>query len=147
MKKYIIKSIIRVMKVLTFILIVTSCEDFLKEEPKNQLTADLYFRNLQDAKATVNALYWSGAITFYQAGTYWTNGSWEMMGGFMTGFFSTDRPEGRGPWEAQNLSITPSIMDNLLQQVWSTAYQGISRANNAIKYIPTVPNISEKDLT
>ncbi|KAA6340477.1 RagB/SusD family nutrient uptake outer membrane protein [termite gut metagenome] len=46
---------------------------------------------------------------------------------------------------SQKLSITPANIANYTDAVWDGAYTGIARANTAIKYIPSTPDLSDSE--
>lgn len=124
-------------------LILGACDDFLEEEPKDQISIGQYFNSPEDARSIVNGIYRSGAATFYN-GSF--AGSEVMMGGYMSGLFDNERKgERAGPQEAQNLSLNPVNLDQYLGNWWASAYEAISRANTAIKYSPTVEDLSETE--
>ena len=51
------KSILKYILIVTVLLGSVSCEDFLKEDPKGQLTSDKTFRNRDDLMGSLHALY------------------------------------------------------------------------------------------
>ncbi|KAA6341351.1 RagB/SusD family nutrient uptake outer membrane protein [termite gut metagenome] len=46
---------------------------------------------------------------------------------------------------SQKLSITPANIANYTDAVWDGTYTGIARANTAIKYIPSTPDLSDSE--
>lgn len=134
-------------KVTTFIigfLWLTSCKDFLVETPKDQIAFDQFFDTPQDARSTVNGIYRSGVPTFYNAGGFRGNG--HLFGGYLSGLFGNqDKGEAVSVLLAQDLAFDGKNLNDFLDGLWSQAYIAISRANNAIKYIPETPRLTESE--
>jgi len=137
------KIIINVFTVVIFILGITSCSDFLKEIPKNQISVDQYFKIPADARSIVNTLYSEGVPTFYNSGDW--EGTPMMLDGYMSGLFDNARKERLGPTEAQNLTLSPTILQDYMFSLWSTCYNAISQSNNALKYIPGIVGLSQSE--
>ena len=136
------KKLITIMISVTFILTMTSCEDFLEEKPKNQISVNQYFNSPDDVKSVVNSLYGLAAMNRY------ISGDWQIemnLGGFMSGMFENERTERPGPYEATHLTLDSKNMDGFMYDWWREGYDAISRANTAIKYIPGVETLSEAD--
>lgn len=137
------------MKRLAIILLLSfalgSCDNFLAEEPKTQISIDQYFETPQDARSTVNGVYRSGVAGFYTAGGAYT-GSTAMMGGYMSGLFDNEY-KGQEVYvqHMQNLTMDPVNMSSYLGGQWSSAYQAIARANSAIKYIPETEGLNDTE--
>lgn len=132
------KNIILFVLVL-FFLGLGSCDKFLEEEPKNQISVNQFFNEPDDVRSAVNALYGIGALQRYIAGDFQINA---MLGGYLSGFFENERTERPGPFEANNLTLNPNNMDEYLFVYWRDAYDAIAKANTAIKYIPEVEGLS-----
>ena len=136
------------MKKLTLIIIgsllLNSCEDFLVESPKDQITIDRFFNSPQDARSTVNGIYRTGVPTFYNAGGFRGNGI--LFGGYLSGLFGNqDKGEAVSVFLAQDLAFDGQNLNDFLDPLWSLAYLAISRANTAIKYIPLTPRLTESE--
>lgn len=136
------------MKKLTIIilgfLILASCEDFLVESPKDQIAVDQFFDSPEDARSTVNGIYRSGVPSFYDAGGFRGNG--HLFGGYLSGLFGNqDKGEAVSVLLAQELTFNGQNLNDFLDGLWSGAYLAISRANNAIKYIPLTDRLSESE--
>ncbi|WP_339701599.1 RagB/SusD family nutrient uptake outer membrane protein [uncultured Roseivirga sp.] len=124
------------------ILLICSCDKFLEENPKNQISVDQYFNEPDDVRSVVNSLYGIGALQRYISGDFQINA---MLGGYLSGFFENERTERPGPFEANNLTLNPNNMDEYLFNYWRDAYDAIAKANTAIKYIPDVPGLSTEE--
>lgn len=136
------------MKKLTVIivgfLILASCDDFLVETPKDQIAVDQFFDSPEDARSTVNGIYRSGVPTFYAAGGFRGNG--HLFGGYLSGLFGNqDKGEAVSILLAQDLAFDGQNLNDFLDGLWSGAYLAISRANNAISYIPLTDRLSESE--
>ncbi|MFW6042995.1 MAG: RagB/SusD family nutrient uptake outer membrane protein [Marinilabiliaceae bacterium] len=125
------------------LLFMTSCEDFLEEEPKSEMSVDQYFSEPSHAQDAVNSLYRDGVPGFFGAGSAY-RGTTMMIGGYMSGFFDNEyKGQEVHVEEAHNLTLNPVNMSGYLDDIWDPCYTAISRANNAIKYIPDTEGLSE----
>lgn len=136
------KKIASILLTSVFVLILCSCEKFLEEEPKNQISVDQFFKVPEDVESTVNSLYANGVLNRYRSGDFQINA---MLGGYLTGLFENERTERPGPFEANNLTLDPDNMDGYLSDYWRDAYDAISKANTVIKYIPEIEGISASE--
>lgn len=122
-----------------------SCDDFLEEVPKDQLDAKQNFQVPAHAYSAVNSLYRNGAPQLFDGGTY--NGCPAMLGNYMSGFFDNEyKGQEIHVQYAQQLTLDGNNLADYLGTRWSDLYRGISRANNAIKYIPSTPNLTETEI-
>lgn len=124
-----------------------SCQDFLKEEPKSEMSIEQFFSAPSHAQNAVNALYRGGAPGMYiEGGLY--SGTRAMLGQYMSGFFDNEY-KGQEPHiqHAQQLTLNGSNLDDYLAGIWGDLYVAIARANNAIKYIPDTPGLGESEAT
>src|SRR5699024_6981230 len=137
------------MKGLTLIVLgffaLASCDNFLAEEPKTQISVDQYFETPQDARSTVNAIYRVGVAGFYANGSAYS-GSTIMMGGYMSGLFDNEyKGQEVHVQHMQDLTLDPVNMSSYFGGQWTSAYQAISRANTALKYVPETEGLSESE--
>lgn len=129
--------------ILGFVLL-NSCDDFLIEKPKDQITVDLFFDSPEDARSTVNGIYRTGVPSFYNAGGFRGNGI--LFGGYLSGLFGNqDKGEAVSVLLAQDLAFDGQNLNDFLDGLWGPAYLAISRANNAIKYIPLSERITKSE--
>ena len=128
-------------------LSIVSCEGFLEEKPRDEVSSSQYFARPEHARDAVNSLYRSGAPTLYQAnGSY--SGSRIMFGPYLSGFVDNEYKGQEVHVQRGQAMIHDGMnLDNYFNPMWSDMYVGISRANNAIKYIPTTVGIAELDAT
>ena len=120
-----------------------SCSDFLEEEPRSVASLNQFFTEPAHAENAVNALYRDGAPALWMNGGVY-NGRDIMYGPYLAGFFENNY---KGQYAyigfAQQLQLNAINSNSILNTYWSQMYREISRANNAIKYIPTTEGVSE----
>lgn len=120
--------------------IMTSCDDFLDEKPKTNVTTNTYFTSASHAESVVNKLYREGAPAYYQSqSVFW--GMQIMYGPFLSGLYDNMDYKGQATWivDMQNLLHTSSNISGQMDDLWDQAYmRTIARANTAIKYIPEI---------
>lgn len=127
---------------LMIILIFTGCEDFLEEEPVDEVALDQYFTEPEHARDAVNSLYRTGATQLYSGPVY--AGSRIMFGPYISGFVDNEyKGQEVHVTRAQNLNYDETNLSTYFNGMWSDIYLGISRANTALKYIPEIATISE----
>lgn len=127
------------------ILFLMSCENFLTETPKTQVFVDNYFQTPEDARSVVNGVYRTGVPGFYGAGSAYS-GSTIMMGGYMSGLFDNEYKGQEVHVEnTHDLTLDPINMAGYFGGQWASAYQAISRANSAIKYVPETQGLNEAE--
>ena len=127
------------------ILALSSCSDFLKEEPKDEMSSEQFFSVPEHAYAAVNSLYRNGVPQVYSSAASY-GGARAMLGQYMSGFFDNEY-KGQEPHvqNSMQLTLNGTNMATYLGNTWADVYRGISRANNAIKYIPETPGLSESE--
>ncbi|WP_099366674.1 RagB/SusD family nutrient uptake outer membrane protein [Sphingobacterium sp. 1.A.4] len=102
----------------------TSCSSFLDKEPISNFSGQGFYKKPADAQAGVNGIYNSLQSVFRINFAYWGEGRADNV---------TTRHSG-DPFALQQNNLTPIINSAR----WDNFYTLISRANYAIKYIPTV---------
>ncbi|WP_455637043.1 RagB/SusD family nutrient uptake outer membrane protein [Parabacteroides sp.] len=123
----------------------TSCNDFLEESPKSEVSTEQNFSQASHAKNAVNGLYRKGAPEFFgNSGVYMPNTS--THGGFLSGLFDNEYKGQEVICDySQKLSITSKNIAGALDGVWDGCYAAISRANTAIQGVPNTPNLSDTE--
>ena len=120
-----------------------SCSDFLEEEPRSVASLNQFFTEPAHAENAVNALYRDGAPALWMAGGVY-NGRDIMYGPYLSGFWDNNY---KGQYAyigfAQQLQLNAVNSNSILNDHWSRMYREISRANNAIKYIPTTEGLDQ----
>ncbi|CAM4239854.1 RagB/SusD family nutrient uptake outer membrane protein [Zobellia roscoffensis] len=124
------------------LVLLSSCDDFLEEEPLSELSSDQFFSEPDHAYSAVNSLYRNGAPNMTDGGVY--NGTPLMLGAYMSGFFTNEYAgQELHVSNTQQLTLNGENIGGYLQDRWKELYLGISRANNAIKYIPETPELTD----
>jgi starch-binding outer membrane protein, SusD/RagB family len=137
------------MKKIQFIILLTgllcfSCKDFLDEVPVDELSAEQDFKTRSHAFNAVNSLYRNGAPQLFDGSVY--AGSEAMIGQYMSGLFDNEyKGQEVQVQHFQQLTLNGQNLTGYLGGVWDDLYRGISRANNAIKYIPTTPGLTDAE--
>ncbi len=127
------------------LLALVSCDDFLTETPETQISVDQFFETPAHARSSVNALYRSGAGSWYNFSTSYWDGTDAMRSGYLSGLI--EHPESRvGVQVVKDLSLTPVNLSQWLNSVWSGHYNSIARANLAITNIPGIEGLSESEM-
>ncbi|MCM4167289.1 SusD-like protein P2 [Arenibacter antarcticus] len=135
---------IKYILLLLVVVCFSACSDFLEEEPLSELASDQFFKEPDQAYSAVNALYRTGAPNMTDGGVY--SGMPLMLGAYMSGFFSNEYAgQELHVSNAQQLTLNGDNIGDYLQGRWRELYLGISRANNAIKYIPETPGLSDEE--
>ncbi len=134
------------LKYITILLVMSvllpSCEDFLKEEPKDEFSVGQYFSDPDHAYSAVNGLYRTGAPQMFDGGVY--SGTPAMFIQYMTGMFDNEyKGQEVHIQRAQQLTLDGLNTAGYIDSRWSDLYNGISRANNAIANIPTTPGLTD----
>ncbi|GGF36977.1 RagB/SusD family nutrient uptake outer membrane protein [Echinicola rosea] len=131
---------------LVAVVLLSSCEGFLEEKPKDEVSSTQYFARPEHARDAVNALYRTGAMQLYEAnGSY--AGARIMFGPYLSGFVDNEyKGQEVHVQRGQTMTYDGLNLSSYFNSMWSDIYQGISRANNAIKYIPETPGLSESEM-
>ncbi|MDF9796610.1 hypothetical protein OKW21_001873 [Catalinimonas alkaloidigena] len=122
-----------------------SCDDFLEEAPRDEISLNQFFTEPAHAENAVNALYRVGAPQMYSDGGVYS-GKRGMYGPYLSGFFDNEY-KGQEPYIqfAQQLTLNGTNIDGFSNGIWSDLYLAIARANNAIRYIPETPGLADAD--
>ena len=118
------KSFKYIIGILALSFSISSCSDMLDKEPISNFSGQGFYKSASDAQAGVNGIYNSMQSLFRINFAYWGEGRADNV---------TTRHSG-DPFALQQNSLTPIINSAR----WENFYTLISRANYAIKYIPTV---------
>lgn len=130
---------------LLMVSLMSSCTDFLTEKPKSELNTGQYFAQPDHARSAVNTLYRTGVPTYYHASSAYA-GPYYMYGGYISGLIDNQyKGQEVIAQYSQTLTHTASNIASSLDDVWFYAYRAISRANTAIKYIPTTPGLDDTE--
>ena len=130
---------------LSLLFVASACSDFLDEQPKSSMSTSQYFTSPDHARSTVNALYRRGAPEFNNAPDAYL-GTVAMYGGYTSGLFeSTGAGGGSEIGYVKALTLNSKNIAQLIDKIWDPCYNAISRANTAIKYVPTTPDLSDAE--
>jgi hypothetical protein len=114
---------------IAIVVIVTSCDSFLDEDPKTFLTPNSYFQNEGQIVAAVNGLY-----TFLDDifdGDIEVNSQTFLFMEYLTGY--GERPRGHGGQNlSQTVSMTVAENNGYVEYLWRTAYTAIENCNSII---------------
>jgi hypothetical protein len=126
------------------LVVFVSCDEFLSEEPRSEMSVDQFFSAPSHAHNAVNVLYRNGVAGFYSSGVY--AGSRAMLGGYLSGLFDNDyKGQEVHVQHSQNLTLTGSNLGSYFDGAWDPCYQAISRANIAINNIPETPGLTDTE--
>ncbi len=109
-----------------------SCTKFLTEDLKGEFSSDTYYKNETQAIQAINGVY--NAITFTRPeNDIWVFGD----------VASDDAVKGGNPGDQAEITyideFTANHTNGIIFNYWQFAYESISRANNVIANVPTVP--------
>jgi hypothetical protein len=112
-------------------LVLSSCKKWLEESPRSVITTNQYYKTQQDAQSAVNGIYYFLYPPFTGGGRNYSYAMLELV----TGEFRTVS-------EGNDLTNVYSLRQNsaspLLQQWFTSAYQGIEAANLVIENVPNI---------
>lgn len=113
------------------ILILTSCSDFLNEDLQGEYTSETFYKTEEQAIAAVNAAYAPASFTEI-ANCLWVFGD----------VASDDTEKGGEAGDASDIEYIDEFKttaDNgYIENIWQRYYEGITRANNVIYYVPNI---------
>ncbi|MCF6333172.1 MAG: RagB/SusD family nutrient uptake outer membrane protein [Draconibacterium sp.] len=130
--------------VLLSFVVFASCNNFLTEEPRSEMSVDQFFTNPAHAYNAVNILYRSGCTDFYRTGVY--SGSRAMLGGYISGLFDNNYKGQEVHIEhCQNLTLNGDNLSAYFDGAWDACYDAISKANLAINNISQTPDLTDAE--
>jgi len=117
-------------------LTITSCDDFLTEDPKDRVAQNNYYQTEQDAIAAVNSIY--AYLGSYSTGS--TAGIYHSTFWITTGLASDNMQNNQlGALQNDQLAtFTYNAENSNLLEIWQMHYKTISLANIAIERIPNI---------
>jgi len=132
--------------VLIGLVVLVSCNDFLTEEPKSEMSVDQFFTNSEHAHNAVNILYRSGCTDFYRTGVY--SGSRAMLGGYISGLFDNNyKGQEFHVQHCQDLTLNGDNLSGYLDGAWDECYNAISKANFVLNNISQTPDLTNDERT
>lgn len=128
-------------------LVMSSCDDFLKEEPLDEKTSGQFWKTESDAKSAVNGLYFGGVPYLHNTEV---DGGWTpkatMWGGIMSGLFVDKRKDRTFTNASEGANFNIESFDGTALKLWHEYYIGVSRANFVIANIPTMTAVLKADV-
>ncbi|MDM1293670.1 RagB/SusD family nutrient uptake outer membrane protein [Sphingobacterium sp. N143] len=121
--------------------LTTSCNKFLEEEPRSNLSSEQYYANEGQAMATVNSLYRRGAPQRYSVAASAYVGPTASINTMLTGYFiNTYEGQERICLFARQLTRqqNTSVVSSTMNTIWDESYKAINIANAGVKYIPEI---------
>jgi hypothetical protein len=125
---------IKIFSLIFFALIVfTSCEDYLEEEPRTQVDINAFYENESDALAGL-----TGAYAQLKTG----NGYYRQQ--FLSNMFAAS-DQGQSSFNHRDFRFgTITNADPMIEQSWIFIYRAIKEANSVIARVPGVPVMDEE---
>ena len=115
---------IKTVVIAVFLLQVFSCTDILDKDPVSSFSASGFYKTTADAQAGVYGIYDAAQSVFRLNFCYWGEGRADNVQTAQSG---------------ESLALSSNNLDNTVASAdWTALYTMVSRANYAIKYIPTV---------
>ncbi|MFZ6010415.1 MAG: RagB/SusD family nutrient uptake outer membrane protein [Bacteroidota bacterium] len=121
----------KVLLVLSMLLLMAACDDFLDEQPISALSAETFWKSPDDVRAGLASMYDAFQKAMNNNYFDWGEGRADNFTAGGTGQFQVDIAIG-------NLSSTIGAAS------WESLYRVIGIANFAIKYIPEVKDLDAK---
>ena len=126
---------------LTSTLMLSSCMEFLREDPKTIRVVDNFWQTEADAELALNSVYFGGfPFLFNTAG-----GGWEplatMYNGIISGFFYDRREDRPFSTEVQQGNFNLPSLTVEAGRLWHELFTGVNRANLVIYHIPQMTDV------
>lgn len=129
---------------LSLALGLTSCNDFLEEDPKDQKSADQFWKTAEDAQTGVDALYFGGVPYLNNSGGGWQPKS-TMFGGIVSGLFYDDHGDSQIAEASKSSNYTlERFSSTIYNNLWHEFYKGISRANFVLANVPGMTSVLDQ---
>jgi starch-binding outer membrane protein, SusD/RagB family len=110
--------------IIAVILLQVSCTDILDKDPVSSFSASGFYKTTADAQAGVYGIYDAAQSVFRLNFCYWGEGRADNVQTAQSG---------------ESLALNSNNLNNTVASAdWTALYTMVSRANYAIKYIPTV---------
>lgn len=119
---------------------LTSCDDFLRENPLNKKASNSFWQTAEDAESGVAALYFGGVPYLNNSGGGWQPKA-TMYNGIISGLFYDDHGDSQLAEASKNCLFYLENFDSAAMTLWHEFYKGISRANFVLANIPNMTNV------
>ncbi|MFY7900680.1 MAG: RagB/SusD family nutrient uptake outer membrane protein [Chitinophagaceae bacterium] len=127
--------------ILSVVAIASCKKDFLEKTNLNEIAAENFWKNEQDAALALNGVYDVLQERALYSGNLNGTGGIPIFDGIGDNCFGNYKFEGPGNFMEGN--VTPG--HGFFGGLWGVSYRGIFRANTAIKNIPTIPDANIRD--
>ena len=122
---------------------LTSCDDFLKENPLDAKASTEFWKTADDAESGVAALYYGGVPYLNNAGGGWQPKA-TMYGGIISGLYYDDHGDSQLAEASKNCMFNMEKFTSSAMTLWHEFYKGISRANFVLENVPKMTSVLDK---
>lgn len=119
---------------------LTSCDDFLKENPLDKKASSEFWKTAEDAESGVAALYFGGVPYLNNSGGGWQPKA-TMYGGIISGLYYDDHGDSQLAEASKNCMFNMEKFTSSAMTLWHEFYKGISRANFVLANVPKMTNV------
>ncbi len=110
------------------IIFMSSCNDFLEENPDGFFSSNNFYNSEGDAEAAVNAIY-----SHLNSGAYYGGTTWWQLGDITTDLLTVGPAPTSERVNLQNYTFNSS--EGVFEGLWQEVYESINHANAAIERI------------
>lgn len=121
---------------LTLIVGLSSCNDFLTEDPKSNVAADKFYKNVNEVRSSLNAVYAGAFADVNSCNWVWLN---EVTGDDVAVYLN---PQGPVADRVAMEQLTYHSELPYFKTAWATAYVTIARANEMLERSNQTDSIS-----
>ncbi len=119
---------------------LTSCDDFLKENPLDKKASSEFWKTAEDAESGVAALYFGGVPYLNNSGGGWQPKA-TMYGGIISGLYYDDHGDSQLAEASKNCMFNMEKFTSSAMTLWHEFYKGISRANFVLANVPKMTGV------
>ncbi len=119
---------------------LTSCDDFLKENPLDKKVSSEFWKTAEDAESGVAALYFGGVPYLNNSGGGWQPKA-TMYGGIISGLYYDDHGDSQLAEASKNCMFNLEKFTSSAMTLWHEFYKGISRANFVLANVPKMTSV------
>lgn len=131
----------KILYIIIGIFLFSSCEDFLKEEPRDLMNPDAFFKSDDEAIASVNGVY--ARMDYYYNNGGGTSGYiyYSHLGTDIARM--TGGRENNGQHYYHVYTMSPDIIDGRMRDTWKELYRAIGDANQCIARVSASEYVSD----
>lgn len=124
------------------VALTTSCDDFLKENPKDMKASSQFWQTEADAESGVAALYFGGVpyLNNNDIAGGWTPKA-TMWNGIISGLYVDKRKDRTFTTASEGCTFNLEAFDDAAFDMWHEFYKGISRANFVLANVPNMTDV------